>query len=78
MDEARLELQEVSRAGDAGQGRYCWRDRRLELGAREERLEELLWSEKGKRLKRKKKYGILTTRNIFRLSLDTRTFTKGR
>ena len=32
----------------AGRGRYCGRNRGLELGAREERLEELLWLERGK------------------------------
>ena len=48
MDEMRRELQEGSPAGDAGQGRYCWRNRGLELGAREGRLEELLGLERGK------------------------------
>ena len=50
MDEARRELQEGSRAGDTGRGRYCGRNRGLELGVREERLEVLLWLERGKRL----------------------------
>ena len=49
MDEMRRELQEGSRAGDAGRGRYCWRTRGLELGAREEQMEELLGLERGKR-----------------------------
>ena len=48
VDEARGELQEGSRAGDVGRGRYRWRDHGQELGAREERLEELLGSERGK------------------------------
>ena len=42
VDEARRELQEGSLAGDAGRGRYGRRNRGLELGTREERLEELL------------------------------------
>ena len=46
-DEMRRELQEGSRAGDVGRGRYCWRNHGLELGAREERLEELLGLERG-------------------------------
>ena len=44
----RRELQEGSWAGDAGRGRCCWRTRGLELGVREERLEELLGLERGK------------------------------
>ena len=48
VDEMRRELQEGSLAGDAGRGGCCWRNRGLELGAREELLEELLGLERGK------------------------------
>ena len=49
VDEARRELQEGSLAGDTGRGRYCRRNRGLELETREERLEELLGSERGEK-----------------------------
>ena len=49
VDEMRRELQEGSRAGDAGRGRCCWRNCGLELGAREEWLEELLGLERGEK-----------------------------
>ena len=42
VDEARWELQVGSLAGGAGRGRHCRRNRGLEQGTREERLEELL------------------------------------
>ena len=54
VDEMRRELQEGSWAGDAGRGRYCWRNSGLELGAREEWLEELLGLKKIKKGVKKK------------------------
>ena len=62
--------------GFAGRGRY----RGLELGAREERLEELLWLERGKENinKPKEKFRILIIRKTLRFSLNTQTVTTGR
>ena len=48
-NEARRELQEDTRAGITGRGRNGGRNRGLELGAREELLEELLWLKGGEK-----------------------------
>ena len=49
MNEARRELQEGTQAGSMGRGRNGRRNRGLELGAREELLEELLWLKGGEK-----------------------------
>ena len=49
VNAARRELQEGTRVGSTGRGRHDGRNRGLELGAREELLEKLLWLKGGEK-----------------------------